>query len=292
MRISDLRAVFVIGLGLACSPAALALDGTHTPSIGTVSLARPGLAPAVGAVAGPLNPGDAFRTGTEAYRTGETAKAISALQYAAEKGHTLAAWKLGRMYADGDGVPQDDIRAFQYFSRIADEYFAGISSGRGDDNPEAPQGRFIANALVTLGHYYLLGIPNSEVRPDPERAREMFSYAASYFNDADAQYNLARLYLHGENADPRLAARWFGLAANKGQYEAQAMLGAMLFKGDKVPRQGALGLMWLTLARDAAPPKGETWIVQLYDSAFRQATDDERGLALRLLEDRLKHRRD
>ena len=30
---------------------------------------------------------------------------------------------------------------------------------------------------------------------DPERAREMFSYAASYFGNAEAQYNLARAYL-------------------------------------------------------------------------------------------------
>jgi hypothetical protein len=272
MRISEVAGVLVLGIGLGCSPA-LAFDGTRTPSTDQVS------------------PVEAFRNGAEALRVGEKTKAVSALEYAAEKGHTLAAWKLGRMYADGDGVPQDDMRAFTYFNRIADQYFAGISSGHGDDNPEGPQSRFIANALVTLGHYYLEGIPNA-VTPDPERAREMFSYAASYFGDPDAQYNLARLYLHGDAADPKLAIRWFGLAANKGQYEAQAMLGAMLFKGDQVPRQGALGLMWLTLARDAAPPKGANWVAQLYDSAFKQATDDERGLALRLLEDRLKHRRD
>ena len=58
----------------------------------------------------------------------------------------------------------------------------------------------------------------------------MFNYAASYFRDPDAQYYLARLYLNGTGAprDPRQAARWFGLSAQKGQCEAQAMLGAML----------------------------------------------------------------
>ncbi len=271
MRISNLAGVILIGIGLGYGPAT-AFDGTHAPA------------------AGALTPVEAFRSGAEAYRVGEKEKAITALEYAAEKGHTLAAWKLGRMYADGDGVQRDDLLAFRYFSRIADEYFARI--GHADDNPEGPQARFIANALVTLGHYYLEGIANSEVKPDPERAREMFSYAASYFGDPDAQYNLARCYLHGANADPKLAMRWFGLAANKGQYEAQAMLGSMLFKGDHVPRQGALGLMWLTVARDAPAAKGSPWVRQLYDSAFKQATDDERGLALRLLEDRLKHRRD
>ena len=32
----------------------------------------------------------------------------------------MAQWKLGRMYADGDGITQDDLKAFEYFSGIAD----------------------------------------------------------------------------------------------------------------------------------------------------------------------------
>ena len=39
---------------------------------------------------------------------------------AADKGHAVAQWKLGRMYAEGDGVPQSDLRAFEYFRSIAD----------------------------------------------------------------------------------------------------------------------------------------------------------------------------
>ena len=127
-----------------------------------------------------------------------------------------------------------------------------------EDNPDTPQARFVANAFVALGHYYLDGIPKTRVKRDPERAREMFAYAASYFRDPDAQYYLARLYLDGVGAphDPRQAARWFGLSAQKGQCSAQAMLGAMLFAGDHVPRQAARGLMWLTLAKDSARTTG------------------------------------
>ena len=105
----------------------------------------------------------------------------------------------------------------------------------------------------------------------------MFDYAASYFRDPDAQYYLARLYLDG--AAPRTirapAARWFVLAAQKGQCQAQAMLGAMLFAGDHVPRQAARGLMWLTLAKDSAKDSSvdnQAWINRLYDSALRRPT--------------------
>src|SRR3954468_1242369 len=165
--------------------------------------------------------------------TAVAAPSLNSLQYAAEDGHPVAQWKLGRMYADGDGVARDDLRAFEYFSRIANAH--------AEDNPSAPQAPIVAGAFVALGHYYLDGIPNTKVKADAERAREMFSYAASYFGNADAQYDLARLYLNGTGMprDPKYGARWLGLAAQKGQHQAQAMLGQMLFSGDQLPRQAA-----------------------------------------------------
>jgi TPR repeat protein len=189
------------------------------------------------------------------------------------------------MYADGDGVQKNTLRAFEYFSRL--------TKAHGDDVPGSPQARFVANAFVSLGQYYLEGIPNSSVKQDPDRARDMYWYAASYFADPDAQYSLGRLYLD-RNAgarDPRQAAKWLGLAARKGQYQAQALLGAMLFKGDDLSRQAALGLFWLTLAKDGARPD-ETWIAETYSSAFAQATDNERTMAYRYLENWLKGRRE
>ena len=230
------------------------------------------------------SPVDAFRSGTQALQAGDTSRGVTALEYAAANGHAVAQWKLGRMYADGDGVGRNDLRAF--------EYFRGIADAHADDTPGTPQSRFVANAFVALGLYYLDGVPNSPVKADPERAREMFHYAASYFADPDAQYNLGRLYLSGRGTvkDPKQAARWFGLAANKGHHEAQALLGSILFKGEVVPRQAALGLMWLTLASDSAGAP-EKWIRELHDAAFKQASDDERQLALLFLERRLNGRR-
>jgi len=212
---------------------------------------------------------------------------LTALQYAAEEGHPVAQWKLGRMYANGEGgVAQDDLRAFDYFSRVANAH--------AEDNPSAPQAQIVANAFVALGRYYLSGIPNSKVKADPDRAREMFSYAASYFGNADAQYDLARIYLKTADAsrdDFRYGARWLGLAAQKGQHQAQALLGQMLFNGDRLPRQPARGLMLLTLARDGAGPD-EAWIKESYNRAFAKASDDDRASALQMLEHWVQGKRD
>jgi TPR repeat protein len=295
-----LTLLFGAGLGLAT---ASAFDGTRAPGdtgplAGLDAPARQDLASrqstgsAIDASVltapppqAPLTSFQAFESGTRALRAGDTKAGLSALEYAAANGHPVAAWKLGRMYADGDGVKQSDIRAFEYFRAIAEAH--------ADEVPGTAQARFVANAFVALGSYYLDGIAQSPVKPDARRARDIFAYAASYFGDSDAQYHLGRMYLEGTGGiqEPKQAGRWLWLAASKGQYQAQAVLGAMLFKGESVARQAPRGLMWLTLARDAASPQ-ESWIADLYAAALKQASEDERATALVYLERWLRGRRD
>jgi TPR repeat protein len=255
----------------------LALDGSPSPNT------FDGKAEA--AVAAAPTPGDAYRNATEALKSGEKTRAVVSLQYAAEHGHGFALWQLGRMYADGDGVKRDDLRAFEYFQKFADTH--------ADDNPAVPRARFVANAFVALGQYYLEGIPNTNVVQSPELARRMFAHAASYFGDPEAQYQLAMLYVDGNGVarDPKRAVPWLVLAANKGHYKSQATLGRILFNGEHGTRQRASGLMWLTVACDG--PGGKVpWISQLHETALKQASDDERALALILLRRWVEGRRE
>ena len=255
-----------LGTGRGLVGAALAFDGTTTPSTAS-------LTPADG-LRNPPRPPEAG---------GDKPTGLTALEYAAEQGEPAAQWKLGQMYAVGDGVPQDALRAFNYFTDIANSH--------PDEPPGTQRARIVANAFVALGRYYVTGIPDTKIKADPARAREMFGYAASYFGDADAQYELGKLYLDGKPSDVHEAARWFQLAANKGQCRAEAALGSILFEGRYVPRQAARGLMWLTLSRDCAGAD-ESWIKPLYDKAVHRASDDERAMALVYLEDWLKGRRE
>lgn len=215
---------------------------------------------------------DALRAGVREYNAGDKEGAARALEYAAGQGHALALWKLGRMYAEGDGVPHDDLKAFEFFSRIAD-------SGT-DDGPDAQNSAVTASAFTALGSYFLDGIKGTYVQPNPERAYDMFNYAASYFGDPNAQYNLARLYLDGTGveADARQAARWFNLAAEKGHHPAQALLGDLLMTGmGGVPVQRARGLMWLSLARAGVEERKDAWIVALYEKNWAAASEEDRA---------------
>ncbi len=65
----------------------------------------------------------------------------------------------------------------------------------------------------------------------------------------------------------------------------------MLFYGDNVQRQSARGLMLLTLARDGAGAD-EVWISDLYVGAIQKATDDDRAMAVRMLQRWLQGQRD
>ena len=47
--------------------------------------------------------------GGEDLRIGNIQASVTALTYAAASGQAIARWKLGQMYANGDGVQRDDL---------------------------------------------------------------------------------------------------------------------------------------------------------------------------------------
>lgn len=229
----------------------------------------------------------ALQAGIASYSSGNAKSSVDALTYAAQGGAALAQWKLGKMYAAGDGVAPDAFKAYEYFLQIVEHYDEDSTPRR-----ELP---VVASAFVAVGAYSLNGIPNSALHADPRRALSMFQYAATNFGDANAQYNLARMYLDGASGvekDSRQAARWLRLAAEKGHAPSQAVLGHLLFTGPEgIARQRAQGLMFLTLARESAnDPVADRWIVDLYEKAMAEAGDNDRQAALVYLEGYLKKR--
>jgi hypothetical protein len=265
----------MIAAAVCFGTGAFALDGTPAPALAPIT---PGADPF-------SNPQQAFRRGVEALRSGDMAQSVPALKYAAENGHPLAQWKLGKMYADGDGVPHDDYKAFQYFSKIVDDF--------DEDDMDQRESRVASKAFVAVGVYALKGIP-SRIKPDPQRALEMFRFAATNFSDPDAQYNLARMLLDGVGVtkNPGQAARWLSVAAEKRHAPSQALLGHLLFNGEKgVAPQRARGLMWLSMAQQNCDPVRDKWIVDAYKSAMASASDLDRD-ASRLFADRFQRRGD
>jgi TPR repeat protein len=208
---------------------------------------------------------EAYRQGVAALKKGQTEAALPALDYAAERGVLGAQLKLARVYANGNGVEKDDSKAFAYYRQIANQ--------RADISAASPVSKYVAEAFVALGRYYVKGIEASAVQPDPRRAAGLFRHAGSIFGSAEAQYELAKLYLDGAGVEKNvgLAINWLATAAKKQHAAAQATLGEILWRGEDTVRQRparGIALIMLAHANGAASGKEPQWIADLYLEAL------------------------
>jgi TPR repeat protein len=215
-------------------------------------------------------PFDLFKFGFKAYKNGQKEEAVEAYKYAAEKGHTGSRWALANMYADGDGVTQDDFEAFKIYSEIAQQ---GVEPGSEDTG-------FFVNALLSLANYYQHGIPGSPIKTDLNQARQLYFQVASTFGVAEAQFQLAQMMLSGEggNANVQQAKKWLNQARKSGHPGAMAVFGNILFEEG----QSARGLALMTAALDRCKPKDCAWMESLQEQAFSVASENDRRAAVSL----------
>ncbi|MFZ2018444.1 MAG: tetratricopeptide repeat protein [Methyloceanibacter sp.] len=223
---------------------------------------------------------DAYRQGVSTIKAGKVSAALPALEYAAKHGVLGAELKLARIYSAGrDDVAADDAKAFTYYRAIADQY--------ADINPSSPVAPYVGEAFVALGQYHLDGIAAMPLPANAAYAADLFRHAASYFGNADAQYDLALLYLKGEGVekDVGLAVNWLAMAAKKQHVAAQATLGEILWRGTEVRQREARGLALITLAHENAKASGKEpkWVGDLYAEAFAKSDAATRKEAVALL---------
>ena len=222
---------------------------------------------------------EAFNMARNLYRRGDRREALTAFQFAANQGHIGAQWMMGRMYAKGDGVEPNDLKAFEFFREVA-------NSATADELYDSPENRqnaaYISHALLQLGSYYREGIPGTYVKQDPELAARLYVRAAYNYGDPNAQFNLAVMYIEGNGVakDMKRALQLLNNAAKKDHAPSRALLGHMMFNGEGgIKRQPEKGLDWLRRARESAEASGEAdaqWIIDLHDKALATSPDAER----------------
>jgi TPR repeat protein len=136
-------------------------------------------------------------------------KAAELYQKAANQGHAGAQFNLGLLYAHGQGVPKDLVKAAEFYQKAANQGHAGAQNNLG--------------ALYEHGE---------GVTKDFDKAVELYQKAADQGNTvaknhlADAQNHLGRLYENGQGVPKDLvkAAELYQKAANQGDQDAIANL--------------------------------------------------------------------
>lgn len=169
---------------------------------------------------------DPFKQGYADYNAGDYGRAREHWRPLAEAGHAKAQYGLGLMYANGSGVPQDDLLASQWLRKAADQGHAPAQDALG--------------TLYQLGR----GVPKDELQ-----AVRWYRRAAEQGLDT-AQYNLARQYDFGRGVPRDLGAarKWYEKAADQGYPRAQYNLAVMYANGDGVIQDDARAMQLMRMA--------------------------------------------
>jgi uncharacterized protein len=158
------------------------------------------------AFSAPLYAADPLADAVRALESGRHAQAAQMLLPLANAGNSLAQYRLGTLYYQGHGVPEDEKQAVYWWKKAA------------------AQGS--SEAMFQLGSAFLFGSQTAKIVPDPDREAAMWYFQAASAGHAEAQYHLGLLFLAGKGViDSRTeAARWMKKAAAQGHPEARKAL--------------------------------------------------------------------
>ena len=206
---------------------------------------------------------------------------MSSLENAAAAGQPMALWRLGTMYENGDGVAKDDVKAFGYFSQIANDH--------ADAAPKGLDADIVAQSFVKMGEYYRARPLHLDAGIDPA---DPVARRAAGAARGDLFRPMPTCAIPGRRAptsirltdpNPLQGARWLSLAAHQGHIAAQAKLGDLLFNGAGIKAQPAEGLMWLSIAHDRSTgTPDESWIDELLTRDMSVANPDQRAQAIKM----------
>lgn len=148
------------------------------------------------------------------------------LEARVKSGDAVAQYRLGVLYALGDGVTQDYQRAATLFKAAADE---GVTE---------------AEYNIAVMYAEGLGIGR-----DPNRAVFWYRKAAAQ-GSASAAFNLGVAYSNGIGVTQSMdqAAEWFRRAAQAGVVNAQFNIGLLYERGDGVPASQTEAYAWYSIA--------------------------------------------
>lgn len=214
---------------------------------------------------------EALQQGIGAYSGGYYEMAIPALEVAAAQNNFFAQYYLARIYSDNQSAHTDHAKAYMFYQKIANDY-ADVDP---DDDRRAP---FVAKALTALAGYVRRGLPEVSLEADAERAADYLHHAAIFFNDEDAQFELAKLQLKGEGvpSDVAQGKHWLAILSQKGHAGAQAFLADLYWRGLHMPKDQVRALALISVSVKNAPGAEKVWIEDIYQNIYCGASQGVR----------------
>jgi len=175
--------------------------------------------------------------GVAAYERNDFATALKLWLPLADAGSAEAQDRVGLLYANGQGVTQDEAKAVELYRKAADQ---------GD-----------ADAELSLSAYYLRGYG-----PLPRNVQLALTWLqkSADQDSAEAAFRLGSLYLsppYEISRNAETAAEWYRKAADQGYQVAEIELGQLYSQGLGVKQDKEQALYWLREASDQGGLPGQ-----------------------------------
>jgi TPR repeat protein len=161
---------------------------------------------------------------SQSYDAKKYSEAFPKLKIAAEKGHKKAQYRLGRCYDKGNGVKEDDDKAFEWYFKSAERGFAkaqyqvgkSYKNGEGVEEDRVKAFQYFTKAAkqgngeaqLALGKCYLKGKGTTE---DKEKAKSWFMKAVKNEKDGEEVVKQLREDLADHDDDARIILQMVGL---------------------------------------------------------------------------------
>ncbi|MCL0046166.1 sel1 repeat family protein [Nitrospinaceae bacterium] len=171
---------------------------------------------------------DDYQEGIDAYDRKDFKTALKKLKPLAEKGHASAQHKLGEMYGNGEGVPQNHKEAVMWLLKTAE------------------QKNLTAQRLIRSSYHQW----HKELAEQGDSYAQRF-LGASYYLGLGVTQNYAE------------AAKYYKKAAEQGDSVSQVILGAMYEKGKGVSKDFVEAYKWFSISYEGAK-FGETGNGRMY----------------------------
>jgi TPR repeat protein len=239
------------------------------------------------AVAGEVvfrSPDDAMKQGISAFNGGYYELALPAFEALEPTKPQIARYYMARIYGDNEGAYTDHGKAFHLYKALADE----LQDVDPDNDDLAP---IAAKSLTAVSMYLRDGVADAGVQPDVEAANRALQRAALTFNDEDAQFELAKVFLRGEGPNISVAGfedpsskiengrHWLSRLSQAGHPGAQAFLADLMWRGKFVEKNQIAALNLIDVAVANATPNERVWIEDIYQNIFCNAGEGVRQQA-------------
>lgn len=194
----------------------------------------------------------------------------------ADKGDANAEFCLAKFYANGQGVPQDFAKAAALYRKAAEQGFGKAQNnlgvlylqGKGVPKDEAEAINWLQKAAdqgLTKSQSTLAAIL---IKKDAssQQAVDLYRKLAEQ-GDVNAQLHLGDTCYFGTKTIKRdyvEAAKWYSMAANKGNAVGENAIGAMNESGFGMPENDKAAFEWFRKAAEQGNAKGESNLGRMY----------------------------